>query len=43
MVYVAKEAVNTLFEKAKLSPQGVDEVELHDCFAANELSILLLG
>ena len=34
---MTKKAANTLFEKANMTPQDVDVVELHDCFAANEL------
>ena len=34
---MTKKAADTLFQKAHVSPQDVDVVELHDCFAANEL------
>ena len=34
---MTKKAADTLFSKTGVSPQDVDVVELHDCFAANEL------
>lgn len=34
---MAKTATKRLFEKANLTPEDVDVVELHDCFSANEL------
>lgn len=34
---MAKEAARQVFELAGVSPQDVDVVELHDCFAQNEL------
>ncbi|GAB3486810.1 lipid-transfer protein [Curvibacter fontanus] len=34
---MAKEAARQVYEQAGVSPQDVDVVELHDCFAQNEL------
>lgn len=34
---MTKLAADRLFAKAKLRPQDVDVIELHDCFSANEL------
>lgn len=34
---MAKEAANKVYEKAGIGPDGVQVVELHDCFTANEL------
>ncbi|XP_072021315.1 sterol carrier protein 2-like isoform X2 [Amphiura filiformis] len=34
---MTKKAADTLYRKAGVSPQDVDVIELHDCFAANEL------
>ncbi|MDE2617825.1 MAG: lipid-transfer protein [Burkholderiales bacterium] len=35
---MAKEAARQVYEQAGVSPQDVDVVELHDCFAQNELT-----
>ncbi|MBB6095814.1 acetyl-CoA acetyltransferase [Povalibacter uvarum] len=34
---MAREAANKVYEKAGIGPEDVDVVELHDCFAHNEL------
>lgn len=35
---MAKKAANYCYQKTGLSPYGVDVIELHDCFACNEVS-----
>jgi acetyl-CoA acetyltransferase len=34
---MAQEAANAVYEAAGVGPQDIDVVELHDCFAQNEL------
>ncbi|PUE38327.1 lipid-transfer protein, partial [Limnohabitans sp. Bal53] len=34
---MAREAANKVYEAAGIGPQDIDVVELHDCFAQNEL------
>ena len=34
---MTREAVRKVWEESQLSPRDIDVVELHDCFAANEL------
>ena len=34
---MTKKAADQVYQKAGLTPNDVDVVELHDCFSANEL------